>query len=305
MKAIFSKITNTMAPLKVAVVHPVDTNSLQGADESAKAGLIVPILVGPEAKIRQAAADAAIDISNYEIVPTDHSHAAALRAVQLVGEGRAESLMKGKIHTNEFLSPIVARESNLRTRNRMSHLFMLQDAHYPKPLYITDAAINTAPDLKTHVDIIQNAIDFFWRMEARTPDVALLAATEEVLEEMPFTLNAAILQTMGLRKQIRGGNIDGPLSLDIAISDDVAKLKGVFSTVAGHPDILVFPEIQSGNIFYKSRVKMGTAESGGVVLGAKIPIILTSRADDAAARKNSAAMALLCARGTPRPGSTP
>ncbi len=278
-------------------------HSLQGADESARAGLIVPVLVGPEAKIKQAAADAGIDISAYEIVPADHSHAAALRAVQLIGEGRAESLMKGKIHTNEFLGPIVAREGSLRTRQRMSHLFLLNDPYYHKPLYITDTAINTAPDLKTHVDIIQNAIDFFWRMEGRTPDVALLAATEDVLEEMPSTLNAAILKTMSLRKQIRNGNVDGPLSLDIAISPEAAKLKGIFSTVAGHPDILVFPEIQSGNIFYKSRVKMGTAEGGGIVLGAKVPIILTSRADDAACRKNSAAMALFCARSAP--GATP
>lgn len=301
MKAIFDRINSSMSPLKVAVVHPVDEHSLRGAHESAEANLIIPTLVGPEAKIKEAAEKAKIDIKPYTIVTTDHSHAAAAKAVQMVGAKEVEALMKGKIHTNEFLHPIVAKESNLRTKHRMTHVFMVKDSQYSKPFFITDAAINTTPDHKTYIDIVQNAVDYYWRLEGKAPNVALLSASEEILEDMPFTLTAAGLQAMGQRKQIRGANIEGPLSFDIAFSPEVAKLKGFNSAITGNFDILAFPEIQSANIFYKSRVKMGHAESGGIVLGAACPIILTSRADDTAARKNSSAMALLWARGTPRP----
>jgi len=301
MKYIKDKITPDMAPLKVAVVHPVDESSIKGAFESAAAGLITPILVGPETKIRDAAQKAGIDITSFQIVPTDHSHAAADMAVKLVKEGKAEAIMKGAISTDELLHPVVAKEAGLRTAHRMTHVFITHDAGYHKPLFITDAAINITPDLKTKIDIVQNAVDFFWRLEGKEPKVAILTATEKIQEDMPATTDAAILRSMSERKQIRGAKVDGPMALDIAMSKEAAKIKKVFSEVAGDPDILVFPEIQSGNIFYKSRAFMSGAQSGGIVLGAKIPIILTSRSDSVEARITSSAMALLYARGTPRP----
>ncbi len=303
MQHIYDKITPDMKPLKVAVVHPVDENSLRGAFEAAAAQLIIPLLVGPEDKIRKAASDANLDISTFEIVSTEHSHAAAEMAVQLVKEGRAEALMKGKLHTDEFLSPVVAKESNLRTDKRMSHVFIMADPGYHKPLYITDAAMNVAPDLMTKRDIVQNAIDIFWKIEGHEPKVAILAATEEVEPKQPTTLDAAALTVMAMsgRGQITGGKVEGPFAFDNAISKKSAGLKGIFSDVAGDADILVFPNLEAGNMYFKSRALLSQSPLGGVVLGARIPIILNSRSAGPEERKASAAIALLHARKAARP----
>lgn len=303
MQYIYDKITPTTAPLKVAVVHPVDENSLRGAFEAAAAKLIVPVLVGPEAKIRKAAADANIDISTFEIVPTEHSHAAAEKAVQLVKEGKAEALMKGKISTDEFLGPVVAKENGMRTDRRMSHVFIMQDPNYHKPLYITDAAMNIAPDLTAKKDIVQNAIDLFWSVEGREPKVAILAATEHVEEKQQATLDAAALTVMSMRGQLVGAKVEGPFAFDNAISKKSAKLKDIFSEVAGDADILVFPDMASGNIYFKSRAYLSNAPLGGIIVGARVPIILTSRSAEAEERKASAAIALVNARSkNPKPG---
>lgn len=301
MKYIADKITSDMAPLRVAVVHPVDQNTLSGAFEAAAAKLIVPILVGPEDKIRTTAAELGISLEGIEIVSTEHSHAAAEAAVQLVKDGRAEGLMKGKLHTNEFLAPIVAKENNLRTEARMSHVFIMQDPGYHKALYVTDGAMNIAPDLKTKADIVQNAIDLFWKIEGREPKVAILAATEEVEPSQQTTLDAAALTVMAMRGQIKGGKVEGPFALDNAISKESAKLKGIVSDVAGDADILVFPNIEAGNIFFKSRALMSKVPLGGVVVGARVPVMLTSRSAGASERTASAGIALLAARRPGRP----
>jgi phosphate acetyltransferase len=302
MKHIFDKIVPGTPPLKTAVVHPTDVNTIMGAFEAAAAGLITPILVGPEAKIRKAATDAGIDITAFEIVNTEHSHAAADMAVELVKLGKAEAIMKGKLDTEEFLKPIVAKEANLRTDRRMSHVFILQDPGYPKPLYITDAAFNVAPDLMTKKDIIQNAIDLFWKIEGHAPKVAILAATEKIEVNQQATLDAAALTLMAMRGQIQGGIVEGPFGFDNAISKASANLKGIFSEVAGDADILVVPNIEAGNILFKSRALMSGAALGGVVVGARVPIILNSRSAEAEERKTSAAIALAASRSdTPRP----
>ncbi len=301
MKYIQDKIVPGMQPLKVAIVHPTDAFSILGAFESAAAKLITPVLVGPVEKIRKAAQEAGIDITAFEIVPTEHSHDAAEKAVELAKTGKVEALMKGKISTEELLHPVVAREAGLRTQHRMTHVFITQDAGYHKPLFITDAAINIAPDLDVKLDIVQNAVDYFWRLENKAPKVAILTASEKVQTNMPATVDAGALVAMSRAKQIRGAIVDGPFALDIIFSKEAAKIKGIVSEVSGDPDIIVCPEVQTGNALYKSRVFMSGAESGGLVLGAKIPIILTSRADNVQARINSSAMALLYARGTPRP----
>jgi phosphotransacetylase len=296
MQHIYGKLKPGTKPLTVAVVHPTDVNSLMGAFEAAVAGYIVPILVGPEAKIKKAAADAGVDISAFDIVPTPHSHAAAEKAVELVRAGKAEALMKGKLSTEEFSIPIVHKEGGLRTGRRMSHVFIMQDPDYHKPLYITDAALNIAPDLKMKKDIIQNAIDLFESIEGKSPKVAVIAASEKVEESMESTLHAAALAVMSIRGQIQGGKVEGPFALDNAISKKSANLKGIFTDVAGDADILMFPDLVSGNAFFKSRSFMSHAPSGGVVLGARVPIILTSRSAEAPERKASAALALLAAR---------
>lgn len=298
MKYIYDKITPETKPLKTAVVHPTDENSLRGAFEAAAAKLMTPILVGPEEKIKKAAKDANIDISGFEIVNTEHSHAAAEKAVELVNAGKAEALMKGKLDTAEFLAPIIAKEGNLRTDKRMSHVFVMEDPGYHKPLYITDAAVNVAPDLMAKKDIIQNAVDLFWKVEGREPKVAILAATEHVDPKQQATLDAAALTVMAMRGQIQGAKVEGPFAMDNAISKKSAGLKGIFSEVAGDADILVFPDLESGNIYFKSRVLMSDAPLGGVVLGAKVPIILNSRSAEAEERKASAAIALVNNRST-------
>ncbi len=286
----------TLKPLKTAVVHPVDIYSLAGAVESAKAGVIELVLVGPEAKIRKTAEDAHIDISAYTLVPTPHSHAAAAKAVEMANRGEVEALMKGKLHTDELMEAIVDAQLGLRTGRRMSHIFVLDVPNYPKPLFLTDAAINIKPNLMDKRDIVQNAIDLYMALGLGTPKVAILSAVETVNEKIPSTLDATALCKMAERGQITGGILDGPLAFDNAISREAAAIKGIVSPVAGNADILVVPDIESGNMLYKQLRYFSGVQGAGIVLGAKVPIILTSRAADAENRVASSALALLYAR---------
>ncbi len=285
-----------LAPLKVAVAHPVDIFSLAGAIEAAKAGMIEPILVGHEAKIRKVAEDAHIDISAYKIFPTPHSHAAAAAAVEMAKSGEVEAIMKGKIHTDELMEAAVDKEHGLRTGRRMSHVFILDVPSYPKPIFLTDAAINIKPNLMDKKDIVQNTIDLFTTLGLGVPKVAMLSAAETVNEKIPSTIDASALCKMAERGQITGGILDGPLAFDNAISHEAATVKGIHSAVAGDADILVVPDIESGNILYKELCYFSGAQGAGIVLGAKVPIILTSRAGDTKNRLVSCALALLYAR---------
>ncbi len=289
-----------LAPLKVAVVHPVDAFSLTGAVEAAKAGIIDPILIGPEAKIRQTAADAQLDITSYTLVTTPHSHAAAATAVAMARAGTVEALMKGKLHTDELMEAVVDKDNGLRGKHRMSHVFVLDVPRYPKPLFLTDAALNIKPNLMDKKDIVQNAINLFAALGLGVPKVALLSAVETVNEKIPSTIDATALCKMAERGQITGGILDGPLAFDNAISRESAAIKGIVSPVAGDADILVVPDIESGNMLYKELQYFSGAQGAGIVLGAKVPIILTSRAGDAQSRVVSAALALLFARTTPQ-----
>ncbi len=300
MKSIYDKIAG-LEPLKMAVICPVDVNSIKGAFEAAAAGIITPILIGPRLEIEAAAAAASVDITSFEIVDTENDKEAAKKGVELVKAGKAEALMKGLISTGKFLGPIVSKEAGLRTDRRMSHVFVMEDPDYHKPLYVTDCAVNNVQDLKTKKDITQNAIDLFRIMEGRSPKVAFLSATEKVVEGIPSSVEAAALVKMADEGEITGGIVDGPLAFDNAISKEAADLKGIDSDVAGDADILVFPNLEAGNIFYKSRSFMSDAQRGGIVLGAKIPVVLTSRAADADTRKASAALALLHVRKGPQP----
>lgn len=285
-----------LKPLKTAVVHPVDILSLAGAVQAAQAGIIDPILVGPEDKIRKVAEDAHIDISKYKIFPTQHSHAAAAVAVQMARNGEVEALMKGKLHTDELMEAVVNKETGLRTGRRVSHVFVLDVPSYPKPLFLTDAAININPNMMEKKDIIQNAVDLFHALGLGAPKVAILAAVETVNENMPATLDATALCKMSERGQITGAILDGPLAFDNAISKEAAVIKGITSEVAGNADILVVPDIESGNMLYKQLRYFSGVQGVGIVLGAKVPIILTSRASDADNRVVSCALALLYAR---------
>jgi len=291
-------------PLKTAIVHPTDGVSLRGAVEAAKAALIEAVLVGPEDKIRTTAREENIDLSPYEIVPTPHSHAAAEMAVQMVREGKVEALMKGKLHTDELMHAVVDKEKGLRTGRRMSHVSMIDIPKFPRPLFVTDAAININPDLATKADIVQNAIDLFAAVGLGTPRVALLSAVETVNQEIPSTLDATALCKMAERGQITGALLDGPLAFDNALSEEAAAIKGIRSQVAGRADILLVPDIESGNILLKQMVLLSGAEMAGVVVGARVPIILTSRADGDVARKASCALALLMVRGRKNAGKT-
>ena len=285
-----------LKPLRVAVVHPVDIYSLVGAVEAAKAGVMEPVLIGPEDKIRKVAEDAHIDLSRYEIVSTPHSHAAAEAAVQMARNGEVEALMKGKLHTDELMEAIIHKETGLRTGRRMSHVFMLDVPRYHKPLFLTDSAINIRPGLMDKKDIVQNAIDLFTVLGLGTPKVAILSAVEMVNENIPSTIDATALCKMAERGQIANGIVDGPLAFDNAISKEAAEIKGITSLVAGDADILVVPDVESGNMLYKELRYFSGAQGAGIVLGAKVPIILTSRAGDAESRVVSSALALLYAR---------
>ncbi|GHB20365.1 phosphate acetyltransferase [Pseudovibrio japonicus] len=284
-------------PLKTAVVHPVDANSLGGAIDAAQEGLIDPVLVGPEDKIRRVADAENFDLSPYKIISTVHSHAAADKAVELVHQGSVEAIMKGKIHTQELMKPIVATATGLRTGRRMSHVFMVDAPTYHKPLFLTDAAINIRPNLAQKKDIVQNAIDLFLSLGMGEPKVAIVSAVETVDENIPSTLDATALCKMAERDQITGGVLDGPLAFDNAISTEAATAKDIKSPVAGDADIIVVPDVESGNMLYKQMSYLFEIESAGIVVGGRVPVILTSRAAGIGiTRKASCALALLYVR---------
>jgi phosphate acetyltransferase len=282
-------------PIPTAVAHPCEATALAGALAARDEGLIVPILVGPRAKIRDVADKAKAGLDGIEIIDAPHSHESAARAVALVREGKAELLMKGSLHSDELLAAVVARETGLRTARRVSHVFVMDAPTYHKVLLITDAAINIAPTLEDKVDIIQNAIDLAISLGREKPKVAILAAVETVTSKMPATIDAAALCKMAERGQIRGGILDGPLAFDNAISKEAARTKGIVSEVAGDPDILVAPDLEAGNILAKQLTFLAKADSAGLVLGAKVPVILTSRADSVRSRIASCAVAALVA----------
>jgi len=284
-----------LAPVPTAVAHPAEESALAGAIEAGEKGLIIPILVGPEAKLREIAIKAGIDLRNTRIVDVPHSHAAAAKAVALVRQGEAELLMKGSLHTDELLSAVIAKETGLRTGRRISHVFIMDVPTYHKVLLITDAAINIAPTLEEKVDICQNAINLAISLGLRRPKVAILAAVETVNSKMQATLDAAALCKMAERGQITGAILDGPLAFDNAISKEAARIKGIPSEVAGDPDILLVPDLQSGNMLAKQLSFLANADSAGIVLGARVPIILTSRADSVRARIASCGVAMLAA----------
>ena len=283
-----------MDPLRTAVVHPVQAHIVEAVADGVKEGLLEPVLIGPRARIVQAAAEANIDITAWELVDTEHSHAAACAAVQMAAHGQVAAIMKGSLHTDELLMAVVPSAAGLRTGRRISHAFLLDVPSYHKPLIITDAAVNIMPDLEVKVDICQNAINL-WRALYGTdkkPKVALLAAVETVTSKMPATIDAATLCKMADRGQITDGLLDGPLALDNAISLQAAADKGILSPVAGDADILVTPNLEAGNMLAKQLTFLGRADAAGIVLGARVPIILTSRADSLRSRLMSCALAL-------------
>jgi phosphate acetyltransferase len=283
-----------LEPIRTAVAHPCEETALAGAIEAAELGLIVPILVGPKTKVAEIAKRTKIDLAGYEMIDVAHSHDAAIRAVQLVREGQAELLMKGSLHSDELLAAVVSREG-LRTERRISHVFIMDVPTYHKVLVVTDAAINIAPNLMDKVDICQNAIDLAIALGVETPKVAILAAVETVNPSMPATIDAAALCKMADRGQITGGLLDGPLAFDNAISAEAAKIKGIHSSVAGDPDILLVPNLEAGNMLAKQLTFLANADSAGLVVGARVPVILTSRADSVRSRIASCAVAVLAA----------
>lgn len=281
----------TLDPLRTAIVHPCDDLSLGGAIAARDEGMIVPLLVGPAAKIEAAAEQAGIDLGGVEIVDAPHSHAAAEMAVALVHEGRAGALMKGKLHTDELLMAVLDKSKGLRTERRLSHVFALDVPGQDRTLFVTDAAINISPDLEALKDIVQNAIDLAIAIGVEVPLVALLSAVETVTGKLPSTLLAAAICKMHDRGQIVGGKVDGPLAFDNAISPAAVAAKGIVSDVAGHADILVTPNLESGNMIAKQLIHLAGASSAGIALGARVPIMLTSRSDTVEARIVSAALA--------------
>ncbi len=287
-------------PIPTAVIHPCDAKSLQGTIEAAQDGMIAPLLIGPEARIRAVAEEQGLDLAGYRIIDVAHSHAAAARAVELVHEGAAEILMKGSLHTDEVLGAVVSRSTGIRTERRMSHIFAMDVPTYPKLLLITDAAVNIAPDLTAKADICQNAIDLAHTFGVEEPRLAILSAVETVNPHIQSTLEAAALCKMADRGQIKGGLLDGPLAMDNAISLEAARTKGIDSPVAGQADVLVAPDLEAGNILAKQLTFMAHADAAGIVLGARVPIVLTSRADSVRARRASAATAVLHAHALRR-----
>jgi phosphate acetyltransferase len=284
-------------PLVTAVVHPCDHASLDSALEAARLGLIAPILVGPAKRIAEVAAAGKLDIAPFELVDAEHSHDSAAKAVALVRAGRAEALMKGSLHTDELMGAVVARETGIRTARRISHCFIMDVPGHPTPLVVTDAAVNITPTLKDKIDIVQNAIDMTHTLLEREGDglvkVAILSAMETVNPDVPSTLEAAALCKMADRGQIKGALIDGPLALDNAISPEAAAIKGIVSPVAGRANVLVVPDLEAGNMLAKCMSFLADADAAGIVLGARVPIILTSRADAKLTRLASCAVASL------------
>jgi len=285
----------TLAPLPTAVVHPCDAGSLAGAVEAAQMGLIAPILCGPAVRIRAVAQEYGIPIGDYPIVDAPYSEAAAEAAVGLVREGKAEALMKGSLHTDELMAAVVRRDSGLRTGRRVSHCFVMAVPGHDDPLIITDAAVNIAPTLEEKRDILQNAIDLAHAMMFKEVRVAILSAMEVVNPKVPSTIEAAALCKMVDRKQVTGALVDGPLALDNAIDPEAAQIKGIESPVAGRANVLLVPDLEAGNMLAKSLSFLASADAAGIVLGARVPVILTSRADTVMTRRASCAVAVLVA----------
>lgn len=285
----------SMPPTPTAVAHPCDRSALEGAVEAARAGLIEPLLVGPEARIREIARTHSIDIAPYPMIDAPHSEASAARAVLAVREGRAQALMKGSLHTDELMSAVVSRESGLRTGRRVSHCFVMDVPGHADALIITDAAINIAPTLMDKVDILQNAIDLAHALRVGEVRVAILSAMETVNPKVPSTIEAAALCKMVDRRQITGALVDGPLALDNAIDMEAARIKQIDSLVAGRANVLLMPDLEAGNMLAKSLSFLAGADAAGIVLGARVPIILTSRADSLTTRLASCAVATLVA----------
>jgi phosphate acetyltransferase len=282
-------------PMTVAVCHPCDAVSLESAVEAAKLGLVKPILVGPPARVRAAAQKGGLDISTFELVESVHSHDSAAKAVELVRAGRSEALMKGSLHTDELMGAAVSRESGIRTAKRISHCFVMDVPSHPDALIISDAAVNIAPTLEDKVDIVQNAIDLAHALGALEVRVAILSAMETVNPKVASTVEAAALCKMADRGQITGGVLDGPLALDNAINPEAAAIKGIVSPVAGRANVLIVPDLEAGNMLAKSLSFLAGADAAGIVLGTRVPIILTSRADSLSTRLASCAVAMLVA----------
>ena len=289
------KRCKALPPTPTAVAHPCDVSSLQGAVDAAKAGLIAPILVGPVARIKEIASKAGINISGYPIINAEFSQESADKAVAEIRAGRAEALMKGSLHTDELMNAVLRRDTGLRTARRISHCFIMDVPGHADPLIITDAAVNIAPTLGEKVDIVQNAIDLAHDLGLTDVRVAILSAIETVNPDVPSTIEAAALCKMADRKQITGALLDRPLALDNAISPEAAKIKNIESPVAGHANVLVVPDLEAGNMLAKSLTFLAGADAAGIVLGARVPIILTSRADSLIARLASCAVAALVA----------
>ena len=296
--------TKTLEPIRMAVVHPVDRDALLGAVQAAQEGLIIPVLVGPEDRIRSIAAAHDLEIAGLSLINTEHSHEAADIAVTLARSGQVNALMKGSLHTDELMHAAVALRGGLATDRRMSHVFLMDVPTYPRPLFITDAALNVEPDLATKRDIVQNAIELALAVGVETPKVAILSAVETVNPKLRSSLDAAALAKMAERSQICGGVVDGPLAFDNAVSPNAARVKGIVSQVAGQADIVVVPDLESGNMLVKQLDYLGDSDSAGIVLGGRVPIALTSRADSALERVASCALAVLVAH-TPTRGKPP
>jgi phosphate acetyltransferase/phosphate butyryltransferase len=285
--------TRGLPPVRTAIVHAVDQNSIRGALDAAQDKMIIPVFVGPEAKMRAAARAAEVSLDPFKVIPCAHSHEAAAVAVGLARTGKVDALMKGSLHTDELLHEVVNPTSGLRTARRISHVFALAVPTYPRPLFLTDAAVNIAPDLDDKRDIVQNAIELAHALSIESPRVALLSAIETVSSKLRSTLDAAALCKMADRGQITGGVLDGPLAFDNAVSEDAARDKGIVSPVAGRADILVVPDLEAGNMLAKQLEYLAEAQGAGIVLGARVPIALTSRADKPLSRMASCALAVL------------
>jgi phosphate acetyltransferase len=294
---------HTLQPTPTAVAHPCDESSLRGAVDAARLALIAPILVGPRARIEAVAVQNSLDISGLQIVDAEHSHDSADKAVALVREGRAEALMKGSLHTDELMGAVVRRDTGLRTARRLSHCFVMDVPTYAETLIITDAAVNIAPTMEEKVDIVQNAIDLAHALRFQEVRVAILSAMETVNPKVPSTIEAAALCKMADRGQITGAILDGPLALDNAIDLESVAIKKIDSPVAGRANVLVVPDLEAGNMLAKSLTFLAGADAAGVVLGARVPIILTSRADSVITRLASCAVAVLVAHARREAGT--
>jgi len=289
------RAAQALPPVATAVAHPCDRVSLEGVVEAARLGLVDAILVAPPARIRRVAEEAGLDISRYPFIESAHSHDSAAKAVELVREGKAEALMKGSLHTDELMGAVVVRDTGIRTERRISHCFVMDVPGHENPLIITDAAVNIAPDLAAKADIVQNAIDLGYALQFEEVRVAILSAMETVNPKVPSTVEAAALCKMADRGQITGGVLDGPLALDNAIDTEAAAIKHIVSPVAGRANVLVVPDLEAGNMLAKSLSFLAEADAAGIVLGARVPIILTSRADSVTTRLASCAVASLVA----------